>query len=99
MSKFNDIGFLTQDTKDFDVESKFDEIRFFLEKEFSGDYQAMIDCHEDYAQKIEGGDTETENGNHRWSKVEAKINDIAFGDAEYLYYQNEPVIEIDKKNA
>lgn len=95
MNKFNEIGFLTQDTKDFDVDSKFDEIRLFLEKEFSGDYQAMVDCSNDCMEKLDAGDAETEKGNHRWCEIEAKMNQIAFGGAEWLYFQNEPVIEID----
>lgn len=99
MNKFEQLGFLTQSTKDYAVDSRFDDLREFLENEFNGDYQAMLDCYDDFMKMLNDEDSDAENGNHKWSEIESKMNSIAFDGQEWLYYQNNPVIEIDRKNA
>ena len=94
MKQFNSILFSTTDTKDYDVKSRFTDIQDYLAKEFNNDYNAMIQCNRDYQSKLDSGDTETEQGNHRWIVIEAKINVIAFEGADWLFYQNSPHLEI-----
>jgi hypothetical protein len=94
MKQFNSILFRTTGTKDFDVEARFGDIQDYLAETFNNDYDAMVKCKHDYYSKLDAGDTETEQGNHKWIDIEMQINVIAFEGADWLYYQNSPHVEI-----
>lgn len=88
-----DTCFHAHDHKDYDLSEKFDDIRAFLETEFSS-YGEMKACYDDHIKRLDEGDAEAENCLDKWSRVEAKMQEIAYGDQDWLYFQNNPVIDI-----